>query len=672
MSGAVEAVADVGIGDILGSALDVGSIVTDLGTEFITPETLGIAGAAFGVPGVDVAGLGGFDIVGSFAGDASWFDAFNSGSILDSIPSVGDFNLGSITDSLPSLSSIKDALPPVSDFQGYLKDIQTGIAKVSPYISTVQNIAGYAGIQIPGTQVLSTAAGAVNLASSGLNIASGIGSTVSKVTNAAQSVVATNGIVGGTFRELTNAELAQVTKNVNPLFINSLVDPSTAQPLNYNTAVASKDSLDPLIKSYASAIAEAEQNIQSNNSNILAIETELRDENLPDDRRQLLEEYLQANYENNAIQQNTIDANTTNLNAATGILAADQAVITNTNNNATRTPAPVVDSSIPILVNQTTSGVSLGAINTSPVAVGTNAAGITIPTSLTDLALATDPGSLPGTNARNLVQEARYQKALKEGRQTQAQSFDWRVKLQLAPNSTYLYNDTTNGPGLMAPLRGTDGVIFPYTPAIDTAYKANYDSYDLTHSNYRGYFYKNSYVDVINIRAQFTAQDTTEANYLLAVIHFFRSATKMFYGKDPQRGAPPPLVYLSGYGDFQFNNHPCVISQFNYQLPPDVDYIRAQSALSANTNMLGNRIRNPISNNPLSYIANRLLNSNLLPGALDFRPTMGNLPVTDPTYVPTKMEISVSLLPIQSRAQVSNNFSVKEFSNGNLLKGGYW
>jgi hypothetical protein len=36
------------------------------------------------------------------------------------------------------------------------------------------------------------------------------------------------------------------------------------------------------------------------------------------------------------------------------------------------------------------------------------------------------------------------------------------------------------------------------------------------------------------------------------------------------------------------------------------------------------------------------------------------------------MEISISLLPIQSRAQVSQNFSVKGFADGNLLKGGYW
>jgi hypothetical protein len=222
------------------------------------------------------------------------------------------------------------------------------------------------------------------------------------------------------------------------------------------------------------------------------------------------------------------------------------------------------------------------------------------------------------------------------------------------------------------PLRNTDGVIFPYTPTIDTAYKAEYDAYNLTHSNYRGYFYKGSYVDAININAMFTAQDTSEANYLLAVIHFFRSATKMFYGQDAQRGSPPPLIYLSGLGEFQFNEHPCVISQFNYNLPSDVDYIRAHSAGINGTNLQVSRDRQTIAGNPLSYALQRLLTVGLSKGAEDNRLASPTLGVDEPTYVPTKMDVSLTLFPIQSRSQVSKEFSVKNFANGNLLKGGFW
>jgi len=176
----------------------------------------------------------------------------------------------------------------------------------------------------------------------------------------------------------------------------------------------------------------------------------------------------------------------------------------------------------------------------------------------------------------------------------------------------------------------------------------------------------------LNIKAQFTAQDTAEAEYLLAVIHFFRSATKMFYGQDSLRGAPPPLVFLTGYGEYQFSDHPCVISNFNYNLPSDVDYIRARSSFTNGTTLLTARNRSTVSSNPFSYALNRLKSVGLTPGALDQRippPTLGQ---DNPTYVPTKMEISITLLPVQTRSQVSKQFSLQNFANGNLLKGGFW
>jgi hypothetical protein len=267
---------------------------------------------------------------------------------------------------------------------------------------------------------------------------------------------------------------------------------------------------------------------------------------------------------------------------------------------------------------------------------------------------------------------ARQQQTIRTQRSNQAQSGDWRVRLRLAPNSNYLYNAPNAGPVLW-PLQITDGVIFPYTPTIDIGYKANYAPYDLTHSNYRGYFYQNSFIDAINIKGTFTAQDTQEANYLLAVIHFFRSCTKMFYGQDAQRGSPPPLCYLSGFGDYQFAEHPVVVTQFNYNLPSDVNYIRAQSVNVDGTNLLGARNRQTSNANPLSYALKRLLTIGASKGGLDNPISgVGSLGADNPTYVPTKIDINLILLPMQSRAQVSKQFSVKEFASGNLLKGGFW
>jgi len=273
------------------------------------------------------------------------------------------------------------------------------------------------------------------------------------------------------------------------------------------------------------------------------------------------------------------------------------------------------------------------------------------------------------------TQRARNQQAI-EVQRKQANEGDWRVRLRLAAGANYLYKDPgINSEGILWPLSITDGVIFPYTPKISSAYKANYSSSDLTHSNYRGYSYQNSYVDEISINAVFTAQDTTEANYLLAVIHFFRSVTKMFYGQDAQRGAPPPLVFLQGLGEFQYNLHPCVVSSFNYELPNDVDYIRARSTNQAGTSLLQRRDRQTLPTNSLWSSVVRLANATstgLQPGALRYPPSVPSLGTNSPTYVPTKIEIQLSLLPMQSRQQISQQFSLKNFANGNLLKGGFW
>ena len=259
---------------------------------------------------------------------------------------------------------------------------------------------------------------------------------------------------------------------------------------------------------------------------------------------------------------------------------------------------------------------------------------------------------------------------------------DWRVKLRLAPGSTYLYN-APGGSGILQPLAAQGGVIFPYTPTIATTYKATYSSYDLTHSNYKGYYYQGSAVEPVTLSCPFTAQSTIEAEYLLAVIHFFKSVTKMFYGQDPERGTPPPLVYLTGLGEFQFNEHPCVVQSFTYDLPADVDYIRARSQNVNNSNMLNKRQStnatgpgttwgNGILGNFLGGAINRLANAGLPKGGMNTQPAPASFGQNSPTYVPTKMTIAISLLPVQSRKQQSQDFSLRQYANGDLLKGGFW
>lgn len=255
---------------------------------------------------------------------------------------------------------------------------------------------------------------------------------------------------------------------------------------------------------------------------------------------------------------------------------------------------------------------------------------------------------------------------------------DWRVRLSLAPNSGYLYN-ALNVQGILQPLIQTNGVVFPYTPSIQIQYNAHYDSYDLTHSNYKIQQYKNSSVDNIMISCDFTAQDTAEANYLLAVIHFFRSVTKMFYGQDsiPKIGTPPPLCFLTGLGSFQFDNHPLAITNFAYSLPTDVDYIRASASATTAAGVNKSPAQEPnntnaISNSRLSGSSIPITTGGVTPATVFGQQTLIQTPSASsrtPTYVPTKMNLSISAVPIVTRNDVSNRFSLRDYATGKLLQG---
>lgn len=245
---------------------------------------------------------------------------------------------------------------------------------------------------------------------------------------------------------------------------------------------------------------------------------------------------------------------------------------------------------------------------------------------------------------------------------------DWRVRLSLAGSANYLYK-AAGKTDILYPLIATDGVLFPYSPTINSSYRANYDPSELTHSNYKMYFYKNSSVDDISITADFTAQDTAEANYMLAVIHFFKSATKMFYGQDasPRAGTPPPLLYLTGYGLHQFNNHPMLLTNFNYNLPNDVDYIRAGS----NAQWGGVSIAQVTSGS-----STRLGSSGLTAGGVAKPAAFAGLASQDKvTYVPTKISLSLTLVPVVTRNDISKNFSLKDYAAGKFSGrpgGGIW
>ena len=194
---------------------------------------------------------------------------------------------------------------------------------------------------------------------------------------------------------------------------------------------------------------------------------------------------------------------------------------------------------------------------------------------------------------------------------------DWRVRVSVASGLLY----TVESVGVMAPLQSTNGVIFPYTPSITVAHTATYSPQKFTHSNYSAQAYENSEVQAITISGDFTVQNVTEGAYLLACIYFFRAATKMFFGSSNHPGNPPPMVFLDGYGSHYFPHVPCVITQFQHTLSPDVDYIA-------------------------------------IPVDSDF------------TRLPVTSSISITLQPVYSKNNIAK-FNLDDFASGKLVKGGF-
>lgn len=201
---------------------------------------------------------------------------------------------------------------------------------------------------------------------------------------------------------------------------------------------------------------------------------------------------------------------------------------------------------------------------------------------------------------------------------------DWRVKISLPPVPSFLTSP------LLYPLTQTDNaVVFPIMPQISLVHNATYNEITHVHTNYPFPQFINSRVEDITIVGEFPVQSIEDGQYWVAANHFFRSASKMFYGETSNKGAPPPICKLNGYGDFVFNNVPIVITSLTTDMPQNVDYIKVPIYTQSN-------------------------------GVYESRYSM----------VPTSSNISISAKVIYSRSKVET-FSLDKFVNGELIDKGF-
>jgi hypothetical protein len=205
---------------------------------------------------------------------------------------------------------------------------------------------------------------------------------------------------------------------------------------------------------------------------------------------------------------------------------------------------------------------------------------------------------------------------------------DWRVRLSLPNNTAVTNSDIFN------PLVETNGLVFPYTPTILIQHTANYDAMQPIHSNYPYLNYQNSQIEDLVITGDFFCENAKDAQYWVSMLHYLRTCTKMNYGQSSDQGAPPPLVFLNGYGDFVFPNVPVVIRNFTVDLPADVDYIKTQAdgeiAVSSGTT---------------------------------------NVDGFYEGWAPVQSQVTVTVAPVYSRSKTAG-FSLDDFANGGYLGAG--
>lgn len=200
---------------------------------------------------------------------------------------------------------------------------------------------------------------------------------------------------------------------------------------------------------------------------------------------------------------------------------------------------------------------------------------------------------------------------------------DWRVSLSI-PGGSY------ENSKILEPLVNIKKFIFPFTPQISLSHTASYSALDPLHNNYSFSAYENSKLDKITITGDFYCENSDDAKYWIASVHFLRSVTKMYFGSGTENaGAPPPVLKLNGYGDFVFNNVPVVVTNFQVELPKDVDYISSVFMGDVAKDFVG--------------------------------PTQRGV-----GYVPVRSTFTVSLMPVYSREAV-RNFNLQDFVKGNYV-----
>lgn len=212
-------------------------------------------------------------------------------------------------------------------------------------------------------------------------------------------------------------------------------------------------------------------------------------------------------------------------------------------------------------------------------------------------------------------------------------SYDWRARIRPKNGgASQFYQDAMGVPdSLLRPIKESNGLIWPYTPSTSIGGTVEYNETLLHGMNYPINTFIASRPSDISLTADFTANDIYEARYFLAMMVFFRVATKAYFGdaavRDGKFGAPPPVMLFEYLGDHGFNKVPVVIKSYQITLADDVDYV-------------------PVVVNSAS-------------------------PGPQITYVPTRASVTCTLAPTFTPNKLRKRFDLKSVTTGQAYKDGF-
>ena len=126
-------------------------------------------------------------------------------------------------------------------------------------------------------------------------------------------------------------------------------------------------------------------------------------------------------------------------------------------------------------------------------------------------------------------------------------------------------------PSMKVMIRGNGAIVrFEATAPISESRVANYEGFNIVHLPTSLWAYRNTNGRHFSVSGKLVSRTPNEATANAGYLTTVRSWLLPDFGNS---GAPPPLVFLSGYSNNQITEVPCIVLSYNWNFPEDVDYI---------------------------------------------------------------------------------------------------